>query len=74
MRLVRLGDSSVSLAVTRPGAAVLRVEWSPYWRLAGGCVERAGEWARAIATRPGLLEMSIEFAPGRIFDGSRRCG
>jgi len=22
----------------------VRVQWSPYWRLRGGCVERAGDW------------------------------
>jgi hypothetical protein len=74
MRIAHLGDTSVSLAVTRPGPAVLRVAWSPYWRAPGACVERDGEWTRVIPRRPGPLEMSIEFAPGRVFDHGPRCG
>jgi hypothetical protein len=71
--VVRLGDSSVALDVRRPGAAVVKVQWSPYWRAPGACVERSGQWTRVIARRPGALRLAIEFAPERIFRHGRRC-
>jgi hypothetical protein len=72
--LVHLGDTSLTLEVRRPGRAAVKVQWSPYWRAYGGCVERDGEWTRVIAKRPGRLRMAIEFSPERIFSRGRRCG
>jgi hypothetical protein len=74
MSLVRLGNSDLVLDVQRPGTAAVKVQWSPYWRARGGCVERDGEWTRVIADRPGRLRLAIEFSPERIFAHGRRCG
>ena len=49
IRLERLGSDELLLEVERPGAALVRVRWTPYWFAAGGCVERAGAWTRVIA-------------------------
>ncbi len=74
MTLRRLTVDHVTLAVRRPGAATVRVEWSPYWRVAGGCVERDGEWTRVIARRPGTLRMLMSFTLDRVVSHGRRCG
>ena len=74
MQLVALGDSSLVLDVRRPGEATVKVHWSPYWRAFGGCVERAGQWTRVIARRPGRLRVAIDFSPERIVSHGRRCG
>ena len=72
--LAKLGPDYVNLLVRRPGAAAVRVAWSPYWRAARGCVERDGEWTRVIARRPGPLRLTMDFAPDRVVADGRRCG
>lgn len=74
MRLSAFGNSSLTLDVRRSGTAEVKVQWSPYWRAYGGCVERDGEWTRVTATRPGRLRMAIDFSPERVFEHGRRCG
>jgi hypothetical protein len=74
MELASLGNSSLTIDVRRAGEAEVKVHWSPYWRAFGGCVERAGEWTRVIATRPGRLRMAIDFSPERVVEHGRRCG
>jgi hypothetical protein len=69
-----LGRDHVTLDVRRPGSAVVRVRWSPYWLLRGGCVEPAGEWTRVTARRTGRLRLVISFSPERLLDRGRRCG
>jgi hypothetical protein len=71
--LAELGTDSFTLAVRRPGDALVRVHWTPYWRVEGGCVERDGDWTRVTARRAGSLRVSTTFAPARIFDRGRRC-
>jgi len=39
--LEQLGSDELLLDVKRPGSALVRVRWTPYWFAAGGCVERA---------------------------------
>jgi hypothetical protein len=70
----RLGVDDVMLEVTKPGPALVRVRWSQYWRLRGGCVERAGDWTRVTARRTGRLKLEVVFAVGRLVDHRRRCG
>jgi len=72
--LDRLGPDFAALRVERPGSALVRVRWSPYWRTRGGCVERAGDWTRVSSDRPGSLLLEQSFAPGRVIDRGRRCG
>ncbi|HEX8074991.1 MAG TPA: hypothetical protein VF545_08415 [Thermoleophilaceae bacterium] len=72
--LARAGVDYVKLRVASPGQATVRVQWSPYWRLRGGCVERDGDWTRVVARRPGALHLTMEFTPARVFSHGRRCG
>jgi hypothetical protein len=71
--LERFGSDELLLDVKRPGAALVRVRWTPYWFAAGGCVERAGEWTRVVADERGFMRLSTRFAPERIVDHGRRC-
>jgi hypothetical protein len=71
--LEQLGSDELLLDVKRPGEALVRVRWTPYWFAAGGCVERAGRWTRVIAERRGFMRLSTRFAPERIVDHGRRC-
>jgi hypothetical protein len=74
IRLTRIDSDEVDLDASTAGRALVRVRWSPYWRVSGGCVERAGDWTRVIATRPGRLHMSTSFSPVRVLLRGRRCG
>jgi hypothetical protein len=71
--LEQLGSDELLLDVKRPGTALVRVRWSPYWFAAGGCVEQAGEWTMVSAHRRGFMRLSTRFAPERSVDHGRRC-
>jgi hypothetical protein len=71
--LEQLGSDELLLDVKRPGSALVRVRWTPYWFAAGACVERAGAWTRVIAHRRGYVRLSTRFAPERIVEHGRRC-
>ncbi|MDQ3935398.1 MAG: hypothetical protein M3340_12300, partial [Actinomycetota bacterium] len=71
--LTHLGDDDLTLRVTTPGEATVRVSWSHYWRPSRGCVERAGEWTRVIAPESGEIRLTMDFAPSRIVSRGRRC-
>jgi len=71
--LARLGSDRLLLRVRRPGEAVVRVRWTPYWHAQGGCVERDGAWTRVTAPRRGYLRLTTRFAPERVISRGRRC-
>lgn len=61
---VRLGATDLRLRVSRPGSSLLRVHWTPYWRLAAGsgCIARHGAWTLLRARRPGRFVLSARFS------------
>jgi hypothetical protein len=67
------GAEQVRLAVSRPGSALVRVRWTPYWIANGACVARDGDWTLITAHRPGTIRMRIDFAPLRVFERGPRC-
>jgi hypothetical protein len=71
--LEQLRSDELLLDVRRPGTALVRVRWTPYWFAAGGCVERAGHWTRVTARAPGYMRLSTRFAPERVVQHGRRC-
>jgi hypothetical protein len=73
MRAVGLGAEHLTLDVERPGSALVRVRWTPYWVASGACVERDGDWTRITVRRPGWLRLRIDFSPLRVFDHGPRC-
>jgi hypothetical protein len=74
-RLMSLGPQSLTLAITHPGALVVRVRWSPYWQLSGvaGCVAPAGELTQIDARSRGRAVLRMSFTPARIGSRSARC-
>jgi hypothetical protein len=75
-RLISLGPDSATLRADRPGRTLVRIRFSPYWRLAGvpGCVAPAGRFLAVTVARAGTARLAIDFAPGRIGARSPRCG
>lgn len=74
--LTRLGTQSVTLTARRPGPLVVRVRWTPYWRVSGGdaCVRRApGDWTQVDVERPGTITLGVRFSPLRIMATGPRC-
>jgi hypothetical protein len=74
IRLTRIDSDELDFDARIPGTALVRVRWSPYWRISGGCVERAGDWTRVTAKRRGELHMTTSFSPVRVLLRGRRCG
>jgi hypothetical protein len=70
-----LGANSVTLRVTRPGSAYLRVRFTPYWRLTGvpGCVAQDGEFTRLSLRAAGTAKLVIAFSLGRVAATKPRC-
>jgi hypothetical protein len=73
IRLTKLGSDEVTLDARTAGSALVRVQWSPYWKLSGGCVERDGDWTRVHLSHPGIYHMAISFSPVRVLFRGRRC-
>ncbi|MBN1527687.1 MAG: hypothetical protein JW895_01405 [Thermoleophilaceae bacterium] len=71
--LEQLSSDELLLDVKRPGEAIVRVRWTPYWFATGACVEPYGNWTRVIANRQGFVHMSTRFSPERLFSRGRRC-
>lgn len=71
--LEQFGSDQLLLRVKRPGDALVRVRWTPYWLAKGGCVQRDGEWTRVTARKPGFLRLVTRFGLERVFERGRRC-
>jgi hypothetical protein len=74
IRATSFGAEQVRLVVRRPGSALVRVRWTPYWIANGACVEGDGPWTRFTATHPGTYRMRIDFSLWRVFQRGKRCG
>jgi hypothetical protein len=69
-----LGSRHVQLVALTPGRALVRVRYSRYWRLRGGCVSRRGGYTEIRAPHPGRLTLSFSVTPGRLLSGDKpRC-
>jgi hypothetical protein len=71
--LEQFENDELLLDVKRPGEAIVKVRWTPYWFASGACVEPDGAWTRVIARRKGFVRLSTRFAPERLFSRGRRC-
>jgi hypothetical protein len=72
--LEQMGSDELLLDVKKPGEAIVRVRWTPYWYAPNACVERNGNWTRVIADEVGFVRLSTRFSPERLFSRGRRCG
>jgi hypothetical protein len=75
-RDARLGATDLRLRVKRPGAILLRVHWTPYWRLTTGtgCISQHGQWTMLLARHRGTFLLSTRFSVGRLLDRGTACG
>ncbi|MGH2840002.1 MAG: hypothetical protein ACRDKY_04155, partial [Solirubrobacteraceae bacterium] len=75
-RLTKIGPQSFSLRSSRPGFTLVRVRFTPYWRVARGhaCVTRArGGWTLVYSLRAGDVKIDVAFAARDVFERSGRC-
>ena len=78
-RITSLGPESFTLAAPRRGSFVVKVRYTPYWRVTQGraCVGAAGEWTRVRVDAPGTVRVSTGFSVGAGlragFGRKRRC-
>jgi hypothetical protein len=66
----------VTLTTPAPTTTIVRVRFTPYWKLVHGrgCVGRApGDWTRVRLDEPGPAQLSIRFSLRRIRATSDRC-
>jgi hypothetical protein len=73
MLLEQFESDELLLNVKRPGEAIVKVRWTPYWFASHACVEPYGDWTKVITKEPGFVRMSTRFAPERLFSRGRRC-
>jgi len=71
--LEQFQSDELLLDVKRPGEAIVKVRWTPYWFASNACVEPDGDWTRVIAKYEGFVRLSTRFAPERLFERGRRC-
>jgi hypothetical protein len=75
--VTRIRPQSFDLRARRAGFTLVRIRFTPYWRVASGhgCVLRgAGGWTLVYALRAGPLRVAAAFDPRRLLDaGGARC-
>jgi hypothetical protein len=71
--LEQMQSDELLLDVRRPGEAIVKVRWTPYWFASNACVEPDGDWTRVIAEEAGFVRLSTRFSPERLFSRGRRC-
>ena len=52
--LEQFQSDELLLDVKRPGEAIVKVRWTPYWFASNACVEPYGDWTKVIAEPGGL--------------------
>jgi hypothetical protein len=74
--LMAMKTNSLDLHVSRKGQAMIRVRWSPYWKLTGvpGCVTADHGFTEITARATGAARLVTGFAPDRVGAKSSRCG
>jgi hypothetical protein len=71
--LEQMQSDELLLDVKKPGEAIVKVRWTPYWFASNACVEPNGDWTRVIADEVGFVRLSTRFSPERLFSRGRRC-
>jgi hypothetical protein len=74
-RATRIDSDTVDLDVPRPGRYVVRVRFTPYWRVdaRGACVAPAGDWTAITVPEAGPVRLRAGFALSRVRATGRRC-
>ena len=73
--LTELGSDWVGVEGLRPGIAVVRVRYSPYWAVVhgSGCVAPDGGFTKLTVRQPGPIQLAMRFSLTRIGAHSPRC-
>jgi hypothetical protein len=71
--LEQFGSDELLLDVKKPGEAIVKVRWTPYWYAPNSCVEPNGDWTRITTHKVGFVRMSTRFSPERLFSRGKRC-
>jgi hypothetical protein len=72
----RLAPQSFTLHVRQPGFTLVRVRFTPYWRVASGqgCVMPGSDgWTLVYSLSTGTMRVDASFDPRRLLDGDARC-
>jgi hypothetical protein len=74
-RVTAMDSDTVDLDVPRAGRIVVRVRFTPYWRITRGqgCVAPAGDWTAITVRTPGHVRIATHFALSRVHATSPRC-
>jgi hypothetical protein len=74
-RLLSLGPDQIVLQARHRGKLLVRVRFSPYWRLAEGrgCVSRSRQWTSVTLRAGGRVRLAMSFSASRIGRNSPRC-
>ena len=74
-RRTSLSDAGVRVEVRRPGRVLVRVHWTPYWRLVRGrgCLSRRHGWTLLDAQHAGTYVLTPRFSLGRVLEQSPAC-
>jgi hypothetical protein len=75
-RLTTLGPESFTLRAKRAGSTLVRVRYTPYWRIArgSGCVSRATRgWTLVTSPRAGPVTVDASFDPRRLVEVDSSC-
>lgn len=74
--VTRLRTQGFDLRALRAGRVVVRVRWTPYWKVLAGdaCARRAdGDWTEIRVKGPGTVRVGIAFSLRRIAATGPRC-
>jgi hypothetical protein len=74
--LVKLTPEGFVVDARRPGTALVKVNWTPYWSIeeGTGCVEESSRGYTNLHVRePGRFKVGVDFAPWRALSGGPRC-
>lgn len=73
--LQSLGPNSLVLNAQRPGTAIVRVRFSPYWAIGNGsgCVAPDRGFTKVVLNHAGAVQLVMRFSLGRIAATSARC-
>jgi len=75
-RLTKVAPQSFDLHARQPGFTLVRVRFTPYWRIARGrgCVMRsAAGWTLVYALSSGSMRVATAFDPRRVITRDARC-
>jgi hypothetical protein len=74
-RVTALAPDTIRLDVPRPGRYLVRVRFTPYWRIdaQGGCVAPAGDWIRIRTLERGPVVVHAHFSLNRVRASGETC-